>query len=97
MGKQSGFFDKEYDKANREYWKEEWQNMPEFMQEQAEAFTTIKVWFASEEDMQDFAEIIGQRVTELTKSIWFPKLKSVSAGKCYKERLRVRRPSDEND
>ncbi len=89
--KSRGFFDSEYSKLKKEFWEEEWQNMPEFVQEQVKAYSTIKVWFVSEQDMQDFSKVIDQNLTESTKSIWYPKLKSVSANRCYVERPRLKR------
>lgn len=34
----------------------------------------IKVNFRSPEDMQKFAELVGQKITEKTKSIWYPEM-----------------------
>lgn len=54
-------------------WKEEWQGMPEFVQEKQEPYAKIIVRFATQEDLEDFSVMIGQRVTNKTKSIWHPK------------------------
>lgn len=52
---------------------EEWKDMPEFVSENTEeCFTKIVVRFRSEEDLQKFADLIKQRLTSKTKSIWFP-------------------------
>lgn len=51
---------------------EEWQGMPEFEQENIDAFKSIVVHFATLEDMQNFSEFINQTVTDKTKSIWYP-------------------------
>jgi hypothetical protein len=51
----------------------EWKGMPEFEQNDLlGAAVMIKVRFKTMEDMQDFALLIGQTVTENTKSIWHP-------------------------
>ena len=55
-------------------WKEEWKDMPEFIQEKQEPFSKIIVRFETEKDLQDFSELIGQKLTPKTKSIWHPKL-----------------------
>lgn len=55
-------------------WKKEWVGMPEFVQEDQEPFEFIKVCFICEEDRKKFAKLIGQNVTEKTKTIWYPKL-----------------------
>jgi hypothetical protein len=54
-------------------WKKEWVGMPEFVQEKQEPYSQIIVRFNSEEDLQDFAKLIGQKLTNKTKSIWHPK------------------------
>jgi hypothetical protein len=51
---------------------EEWVGMPEFVQEKQEPFSKIVIRFETEQDLMDFAELIGQKLTPKTKSIWFP-------------------------
>lgn len=53
-------------------WREHWQGMPEFVQEKQEPFSKLIVRFETEADMMEFAEIIGQKLTPKTKSIWHP-------------------------
>jgi hypothetical protein len=53
-------------------WQYHWKDMPEFVQNKKEPFAKIIVRFDSEEDLQDFAKLIGQKLTPKTKSIWFP-------------------------
>ena len=48
--------------------------MPEFIQEKQEPYQKIIVRFECEQDVIDFAEKIGQKITPKTKSIWHPKL-----------------------
>lgn len=55
-------------------WRELWQDMPEFIQEDREPVQRITINFASLDDVRRFAELIGQRVTKQTDSLWFPKL-----------------------
>lgn len=55
-----------------EWWEEHWQDMPEFCQEDLMPFKSITVHFESRQDMEAFAKLVGQRVTKLTKSIWYP-------------------------
>lgn len=53
---------------------EEWQGMPAFEQEDVfGAVATVKVHFASEKDLAEFARLMGQTVTMQTKFVWFPK------------------------
>lgn len=55
-------------------WEQHWLDMPEFKQEKQEPFSKIIIRFETEEDLQEFARIIGQKLTPKTKSIWHPKL-----------------------
>jgi hypothetical protein len=65
-------------------WQEEWQGMPEFIQEDKLPIQTIVVSFETKEDVQDFANIIGQKLTYKTKSIWFPaKSRDIVNNKIY--------------
>jgi hypothetical protein len=61
-----------------------WFDMPEFEQPKKEPYTELKIRFASEEDLQDFANLIGQKLTVKTKSIWHPELvRGLNGGKRY--------------
>jgi hypothetical protein len=55
-------------------WQKEWTGMPEFVQEKDEPFAMLRVRFRTKEDLEDFAERIGQKLTPRTKSIWHPAL-----------------------
>ena len=55
-----------------ENWESHWVGMPEFIQNKKEPYSKIIVRFDSEEDLQDFAKLIGQKLTNKTKSIWHP-------------------------
>jgi hypothetical protein len=50
----------------------EWVGMPEFVQEKKEAFKEIIVRFESEAHYLEFQQLIGQKLTNKTKSIWHP-------------------------
>jgi hypothetical protein len=51
---------------------EEWQDMPEFIQEKQQPYSTLIIRFACKEDLEDFSKIIGQKINRRTKSIWHP-------------------------
>lgn len=73
-----------FEKQKEFDWKDEWQDMPEFIQEKQEPFAKIIIRFACEEDLNEFAEMIGQKLTPKTKSIWHPKLiRGVNSNKRY--------------
>ena len=57
-----------------EEWKELWKDMPEFVQEKQEPYSKIIFRFRNEEDLQEFANLIGQKLTNKTKSAWYPQL-----------------------
>lgn len=49
-----------------------WQGMPEYCHDDLEPLQSIKVHFATDEDRNSFASLIGQPLNERTKSIWYP-------------------------
>ena len=51
---------------------DEWVGMPEFIQEKKEPYKKIIIRFENEADYVDFANIISQKLTPKTKSIWHP-------------------------
>lgn len=53
-------------------WQKEWKDMPEFVQEKKEPYSKLIIRFESEKDLKDFADLIGQKLTKKTKSIWHP-------------------------
>lgn len=52
----------------------EWKDMPEFIQTKQEPYSQIIVRFRNQEDLDEFAQMIGQKLTVKTKSIWHPQL-----------------------
>ncbi len=58
----------------------EWQGMPAFEHEDLTAFRTINVHFKSQEDVDVFAELIGQKIGENVKSIWHPEAEIIRYG-----------------
>jgi hypothetical protein len=54
-------------------WQEHWQDMPEFVQEDLRSFRKIVVHFRNQEDVDAFAELIGQTLSPKQPSTWFPK------------------------
>lgn len=52
----------------------EWKDMPEFIQTKQEPYSQIIVRFRNQEDLDEFAQMIGQKLTVKTKSIWHPEL-----------------------
>jgi hypothetical protein len=54
------------------FYDEHWAGMPEFIQEKKQPYSKIIIRFESESDLKEFAELVGQRLTKRTKSMWFP-------------------------
>lgn len=53
---------------------EEWEGMPGFDGTPIiGAFKSLQVYFINQDDIDTFAELVGQKITEKTKYIWFPK------------------------
>ena len=78
----------EQHEEDSEWWEEEWQGMPEFVQEDLSPYKTIMVHFESEEAVKSFAKLVDQKLTVQTKSIWYPKVE--------RENLLIRKCVDES-
>ena len=50
----------------------EWTDMPEYLQEDLTPSRQIIVSFRNEKDVQAFAKLLGQKITDKTKSVWHP-------------------------
>ena len=61
-------------KENLEGWRKHWKGMPEYKQDHKKAYKTIYVHFRNEDDYEDFQKLVGQKLSEKTKTIWHPKL-----------------------
>jgi hypothetical protein len=53
---------------------EEWKGMPEFDQKDKSAFRSIPVHFANQEAVDAFAALIGQKITDRTRFVWYPEI-----------------------
>ncbi len=51
-----------------------WQGMPEFEQEDKTAYQSIHIHFADQEAVDEFAVLIGQKITRRTRSTWYPQI-----------------------
>ncbi len=56
-----------------ETWKEEWKNMPEYIQKDNMPFRTIYVHFRNKQDVEEFSKLMQQKITSETISMWYPK------------------------
>jgi hypothetical protein len=69
---------------DRKQIEEHWVDMPEFVQEKNTEYKKLIIRFDNEKDYQEFADLIGQKLTDKTKSIWYPKLdRHKNKGKYY--------------
>lgn len=59
----------------KEDYEKEWQEMPEFHQEDLGPWKQIIVSFKNWEDLQDFSKLLDQPITMKTKSLWYPEAK----------------------
>lgn len=65
---------------NPDHWKKHWVGMPEFEQKENPTFKTIYIHFRNKEDFDKFCSDYqntvdnDQRITEKTKSLWYPHL-----------------------
>ncbi len=51
-----------------------WNGMPEFEQADKTAFRSLPVHFKDQAAVDAFAEKLGQKITEKTRSLWFPQI-----------------------
>ena len=62
----------------------EWVGMPEYENEDMSAVRQIIVSFQNEDDIQAFAKLTGNKITDKTKTIWYPRRdKEVLKDKVY--------------
>lgn len=64
-----------FDLEELDWWKEHWQDMPEFSQEDLTPWQSIYVHFTCRADRDAFAKLVGQKITDdarRTRSIWYP-------------------------
>lgn len=61
-------------KDNKE-WREHWLEMPEFEQDKVTHFKKLLINFETEKDYNAFGDLIGQKLTKKTRSIWYPEHK----------------------
>ncbi len=64
-----------FDLSEFEQWREEWQDMPEFVQEDQMPYKTINVHFKNRADMDAFAKLLNCKLTDTSKYIWYPLIK----------------------
>lgn len=64
-----------FKKDDYEWWKPHWKDMPEFKMEDIRAEQSVIVHFETIKDRDDFAELVNQKITSSTKSLWYPKIK----------------------
>jgi len=57
-----------------EWWEKDWQDMPEFIQEDQSSYKSVIIHFENKQDMKKFAKLIKQKITFKTQSIWYPKV-----------------------
>ena len=63
----------------KEWWADEWEGMPEYVQDDNMPFKTVYVHFKDREDMEAFSKFIGQRISFKTKFVWYPEVKAFKA------------------
>ena len=59
---------------------DEWTGMPEFNQDDKTSFRKIIVHFETQSDVDEFSRLVGQNLTNKTKSIWHPEQINMETG-----------------
>ena len=63
---------------------EHWQGMPEFEQPDIDSWKCLKVHFKDAADYEAFQKLVGQKLTDKTRAIWYPEAEiGVFADKRY--------------
>lgn len=60
-------------------WKELWKGMPDFEQRDESPWQTIPVHVRNRDDRKKLAALLGQTITDDTRSLWFPKAEMLDA------------------
>jgi hypothetical protein len=55
-----------------ESFREEWRDMPEFVQEDLNPYRVINVRFRNQADVDAFEKLMQQKITEKQKTLWYP-------------------------
>ena len=58
----------------KEWWGDEWEGMPEFVQNDITSWKSIIIHLKDRNDMEAFGRLINQRIGKKTKSLWYPEL-----------------------
>ena len=53
-------------------WREHWQGMPDFVQEEKKPYKKMNICFQTKEDFEQFRKLLDQPMTDKTKAIWYP-------------------------
>jgi hypothetical protein len=62
----------------------EWEGMPEFNQPPQKPYAQIIIRVGSRDDLESLSQLLGQRLTTNTKSIWHPQLvRGINSNKRY--------------
>lgn len=66
-------------------YEKEWQGMPEYESENLKSFKQIIVHFANQEDMDSFSDLIGQKIPDKAKYMWYPKAEIMTQGEVIED------------
>ena len=61
-----------FDKEDFNNWKPEWVGMPEYVQPNKMAFRDIVIHFKDQDAVDEFRDLVQQKITSKTKYLWFP-------------------------
>jgi hypothetical protein len=56
-------------------WQKEWKGMPEFVQLKQREYAKLIVRFRNQQDLDDFARLIGQKLNPNSQCTWHPELR----------------------
>lgn len=70
-------------------WKEKWGGMPGYEHQDLEPWQSVQLHFRNREDRQAFSELVGQKITDATRFLWYPK---AEIGRYADKRYKSERP-----
>jgi hypothetical protein len=62
------------DNGLEKWYEQEWQDMPDFSHKDLRPNSSLLVHFRCEQDRNEFANLVRQRITSGAKYIWYPEI-----------------------
>lgn len=74
-------------------WRAHWASMPSYEHIDIEPKRDLIVHFRNDDDLQKFAKLVGQKITDKTKYLWYPKQKTIPTNYLHFKSSKTNHPS----